>query len=157
MQSTYWNRWSVRVRWRVHHNFVRVGRYSERGWACTPLPPSPGWANFSITMECTPESGHCHCVYSVVHPLSHINAFTVYDLQHTLFPFQSKSADHSQHCSENFWTLPETINVSNGLYPPLCFSSLLVGSSYLEKVNICLLAYYDSGERHTGYSDNYQN
>jgi hypothetical protein len=26
-----------------------------------PLP-SPGWANFSITMECTPESGHCHSV-----------------------------------------------------------------------------------------------
>jgi hypothetical protein len=23
--------------WRVHHNFVREGRYSERGWACTPL------------------------------------------------------------------------------------------------------------------------
>ncbi len=22
--------------------------------------PSPGWANFSIMMKCTPESGHCH-------------------------------------------------------------------------------------------------
>ncbi len=26
-------------------------------------PPSSGWADFSITMECTPESGHCHSVY----------------------------------------------------------------------------------------------
>ncbi len=29
--------------------------------------PSPGRANFSIMMGCTPTSGHCHnCVYSVV-------------------------------------------------------------------------------------------
>ncbi len=26
---------------------------------------SPAWANFSIMMECTPESGRCHSVYSV--------------------------------------------------------------------------------------------
>ncbi len=25
-------------------------------------PPSPGWANFSIIMECTPESCNCHSV-----------------------------------------------------------------------------------------------
>jgi hypothetical protein len=29
-------------------------------------PPSPDWANFSTLMECTPESGRCHSVYSVV-------------------------------------------------------------------------------------------
>jgi hypothetical protein len=23
-------------------------------------PPSPDWADFTIMMECTPESGHCH-------------------------------------------------------------------------------------------------
>jgi hypothetical protein len=28
-------------------------------------PPSPAWANFSIMMECRPESGRCHSVYSV--------------------------------------------------------------------------------------------
>jgi hypothetical protein len=30
--------------------------------------PSPAWANFSIMMECTPESGSCHsvCMYSVM-------------------------------------------------------------------------------------------
>ncbi len=28
-------------------------------------PPSPGWANFSIMMECTPESGRCHSVYTL--------------------------------------------------------------------------------------------
>jgi hypothetical protein len=31
------------------------------GWACIP-PPLPAWADFSIVMECTPESGHCHSV-----------------------------------------------------------------------------------------------
>ncbi len=25
-------------------------------------PPTPGWADFSLRMECTPESGHCHSV-----------------------------------------------------------------------------------------------
>ncbi len=39
------------------------GRYSKRGWACTPRPePSPGWAGFSIMMEYMPKSGHCHSV-----------------------------------------------------------------------------------------------
>jgi hypothetical protein len=36
---------------RVHHNFVRNGKYCERGWACTPHP-------------CTPESGN-HRVHRV--------------------------------------------------------------------------------------------
>ncbi len=43
--------------WSVHQNFVRDGSYSEREWACTP--PLSGWADFSIMMECTPESGQC--------------------------------------------------------------------------------------------------
>jgi hypothetical protein len=30
--------------------------------ACTP---QPGWAGFSIMMECTPESGHCSLVYII--------------------------------------------------------------------------------------------
>ncbi len=32
-------------------------------------PPSLDWADFSIMIECTPESGNCHSVYSVVHLL----------------------------------------------------------------------------------------
>ncbi len=28
-------------------------------------PPSAAWADFSIMLECTPESGRCHSVYSV--------------------------------------------------------------------------------------------
>jgi hypothetical protein len=32
-----------------------------KGGGSTPQP-SPDWANFSIMMECTPESGHCHSV-----------------------------------------------------------------------------------------------
>jgi hypothetical protein len=37
-------------------------------------PPSPAWANFSIMMECTPEHGSCHSVFTLwiysrlVHP-----------------------------------------------------------------------------------------
>ncbi len=44
----------------VHHNFVRDIDIVKRGWACTPPPPSTGWADFSIVMECALESGHCH-------------------------------------------------------------------------------------------------
>jgi hypothetical protein len=53
--------------WSVHHNFVRDGRYNERGWAMGMHPPPfPGWANLSIMTECTPESGNCSLsVYSV--------------------------------------------------------------------------------------------
>jgi hypothetical protein len=28
-------------------------------------PPSPAWANFTLMMECTPESSRCYSVYSV--------------------------------------------------------------------------------------------
>jgi hypothetical protein len=31
---------------------------------CT-LPPSPGWAEFTIMMECTPENGHCQYIYTL--------------------------------------------------------------------------------------------
>jgi hypothetical protein len=41
------------------------GKCNERGWACTP-PPLPAWANFTLLMECTPESSRCYSVYSVV-------------------------------------------------------------------------------------------
>jgi hypothetical protein len=47
----------------IHCSFVRNGKYSERGWACTVhTPPPPAWANFSIMMKCMPESGRCHSV-----------------------------------------------------------------------------------------------
>jgi hypothetical protein len=38
------------------------------GWAFSP-PPSPGWVNFTLMMECTPESSHCYSVYSVSWPI----------------------------------------------------------------------------------------
>ena len=28
-------------------------------------PPSPAWANFTLMIECTPESSRCYSVYSV--------------------------------------------------------------------------------------------
>ncbi len=40
--------------WTVRHNFVRDGERGGGGFFCTPH--SPGWANFSIMMECTPEA-----------------------------------------------------------------------------------------------------
>jgi hypothetical protein len=49
--------------------------FSKRGWAWTP-PSLPGWANFSIMMECTLESGRCHFVYSVGY--SHQTLFFVF-------------------------------------------------------------------------------
>ncbi len=36
---------------------------------CAP-PPSPAWANFTLMIECTPESSGCNSVYSV-HPHLH--------------------------------------------------------------------------------------
>ncbi len=53
--------------WSVHCNFIGDGKSIERGWACTP-PTSPAWANFTLTMECTPESDCCYSVYSVAWP-----------------------------------------------------------------------------------------
>jgi hypothetical protein len=33
-------------------------------------PPSPGWADSTIMMECTPESGQCHlCVLCIAETL----------------------------------------------------------------------------------------
>jgi hypothetical protein len=31
--------------------------------------PSPGWAEFTIMMECTPESGHCQSICTGTHNL----------------------------------------------------------------------------------------
>jgi hypothetical protein len=33
-----------------------------KGGGRAPPPPPPAWADFSIMMECTPESGNCHSV-----------------------------------------------------------------------------------------------
>jgi hypothetical protein len=44
-QSTYRGRVEVGecicpLSWSIHQNFVHDGKYSERGWACTPPPPT---------------------------------------------------------------------------------------------------------------------
>ena len=51
--------------WSVHCNFTGDGNSSERGWACLTLTLT-SQANFTLMMECTPESSHCYSVYSVV-------------------------------------------------------------------------------------------
>ncbi len=33
-------------------------------------PPSPAWANFTLMIECKPESSRCYSVYSVMEPTS---------------------------------------------------------------------------------------
>ncbi len=32
---------------------------------CTPPPPSTGWAEFTVMMEFTPESGHCQSIFTL--------------------------------------------------------------------------------------------
>ncbi len=44
--------------WSVHCNFTVDGKCNERGWAYSQ-------ANFTLMMECTPESSVCYYVYSV--------------------------------------------------------------------------------------------
>ncbi len=45
--------------------YVMVDIVKRGGRAPTPPPITPGWANFYIITECTPESGNCHSVYYV--------------------------------------------------------------------------------------------
>ncbi len=40
--------------------------YIVKGGGRAP-PPLPGWADFSIMMECTPESSNCHSVDVICH------------------------------------------------------------------------------------------
>jgi hypothetical protein len=50
------------LNWSVHHSFVSDGRYSIVEGGGRASPPTTGWANFSIMMECTPERGTCYSV-----------------------------------------------------------------------------------------------
>ncbi len=84
-QSTYRGRVEIKGRecicpfsWSVQYNFACNGRQSERGRACT-LQPRPGWHDFTIMVECTPESGNCHSVstYSmIVHGIIRYSLYT---------------------------------------------------------------------------------
>ena len=48
-------------------NYTGDGKCNERGWATgVHPPPLPAWANFTLMMECTPESSRCYSVYSMV-------------------------------------------------------------------------------------------
>ncbi len=51
---------------------VMVNVIKGCGCAVVHPPPAPAWANFTLMMECTPESSRCYSVYSVVlgYPLS---------------------------------------------------------------------------------------
>ncbi len=63
-QRTQGWRWN-RVRYLPSHlrrtlTLCTWGEIEWKGWGLHP--PSLAWANFSIMMECTPESGRCHSV-----------------------------------------------------------------------------------------------
>jgi hypothetical protein len=58
--------------WSVHHNFACDGIMVHRvkgGGRAPRAPFTPGWADFTIMMECTPESDHCHSVCTLWHDL----------------------------------------------------------------------------------------
>ncbi len=74
--------------WSLHHNFVCHGRYTER-----ERGPSPGWADFTIMMECTPESGHCHSVYPVAQTAEILVIYK--DTEHGCHMYYG----HSKRCS----------------------------------------------------------
>ncbi len=64
-----------------------VDRVKGKGRA--PLTP-PGWADFTITMECTPETSHCHSVCTLwakhcMHRLSIVYALS--SVKHAALPF----------------------------------------------------------------------
>ncbi len=40
---------------------VMVDDRVKGGGHAPPSPPSPGWAEFTIKMDCPPKSGHCLC------------------------------------------------------------------------------------------------
>jgi hypothetical protein len=48
-----------------------------QGGESAPHPPSPAWVDFTLMMECTPESGRCHSVYSVVRALRCHSVYSV--------------------------------------------------------------------------------
>ncbi len=55
--------------WSVHCNFIGDGKCKEKGVGVHP-PPSSAWSNFTLMMECTPESSRCYSVYSVAETVS---------------------------------------------------------------------------------------
>jgi hypothetical protein len=48
--------------------------------------PSPAWANFTLMIECTPESSVCYSMYSVVSSV----------LNHTFVPEEDKDREREE-------------------------------------------------------------
>ncbi len=66
-------------------------------------PPSPAWANFTLMMECTPESSHYYSVYSVVRAYHH--------------PYLALSVFHANNFHGNEFALPSPYYYHP---PPFC-------------------------------------
>jgi hypothetical protein len=58
--------------------------------AFTP-PPLPAWADFSITMECTPQFGRCHSMYFVFPTM-------------TALDYVSKDTLYTVHCEMDLYS-----------------------------------------------------
>ncbi len=50
--------------------------------------PSPAWADFTLLMKCTPESGHCHSVFSVMFTTAGEVKFILFIYLHTIQSFE---------------------------------------------------------------------
>ncbi len=83
-----------------------------------PLP-APVWADFTLMMKCTPESGHCHSVYSVMFTTAGGVKFILFIYLHTIQSFEGVSvivyklcwpANILPHCS-GLYTFSFTLKV----------------------------------------------
>jgi hypothetical protein len=115
-------------------------RYSERGWACTPHPEAR--ADLTLMMECTPESGHCHSVYSVVfHIRKETQSLycTEFHVCHREIKRRKKSMDLIQATGLKLASEPETRHGSTRVSgQPGLLKHLRVGSVLLILVLIFL-------------------
>ncbi len=86
-------------------------------------PPSPAWANFTLMMECTPESSRCNSMYSVgvtTVRLSHSPIYrTVLLADPAWLPHAEKSTAPSPSPIGDIY--PQFRNNTEGRVQPSCF------------------------------------
>ncbi len=53
-------------------------------------PPSPAWADLTLMIECTPESGHCHSVCTLWYKFIQLDTVMITELnsQKVMYGFQ---------------------------------------------------------------------
>jgi hypothetical protein len=94
-QSTY--------RGRVERGGVYLPSQLKEGGRAAP-PSSPGLANFSIMMECTPECGHCHSVCTLLLDLPNLFVLHVHSCTHWLRPINPPPPAFGLILRGRFWS-----------------------------------------------------